>query len=134
MTMKPNYVPVQTSYLRCCAASGFFDTFYQLFLDKSPTVAQKFANTDFNRQKAMLKDSLFKMICQASLEQSRAEIEHIAETHSRRGHAIPPELYALWLDSLCEAIKLHDPGYTPELEALWRRQMQQGIDIMIARY
>ncbi|MGF1526941.1 MAG: globin [Candidatus Competibacterales bacterium] len=134
MAMKENYLPVQASYLRCCASTGFFDTFYEIFLQKSPEVAKKFVNTDLKRLKGMLRESLFQMICQSSIEGREAEIERIAEIHSRRGHDVVPELYPLWLDSLCEAVKRHDPGYTAELESIWRRRMEQGIAIMVARY
>ena len=130
----PDYLAIQSSYLRCCASPGFFDTFYDIFLAKSPEVAKKFSKTDFPRQKQMLKDSIFKMVRQASLNgEARTEIERIGELHTRRLD-IRPELYALWLDCLCTAIKQHDPGYTPGLEALWRRHMQQGIDLIVAKY
>ena len=57
-----------------------------------------------------------------------------AEIHSRHFLDIRPELYALWLDSLCEAIQQHDSQHTPELEQLWREAMQKGIDLMISAY
>lgn len=130
----PDYLAIQSSYLRCCASSGFFDTFYDIFLAKSPEVAEKFANTDFTRQKRMLRESIFKMVRQASFDgEARAEVERIGELHARRLD-IRPQLYALWLDSLCEAIERHDPGYVPALEVLWRRRMQQGIDLIIAKH
>ena len=128
----PDYLALQSSYLRCCASPGFFDTFYDIFLAKSPEIAEKFAKTDFTRQKRMLKDSIFKMVRQASFDgEARAEIERIGDLHTRQLD-IRPGLYALWLDSLCAAIKQHDPGYTPALEVLWRRHMQRGIDLIIA--
>ena len=130
----PDYLTIQSSYLRCCASAGFFDTFYAIFLAKSPEIAEKFANTDFTRQKQMLRDSIFKMVRQASFNgEARAEVERIGELHARQ-FDIRPGLYALWLDSLCAAIKQHDPGYTTTLEVLWRRRMQQGIDLIIAIY
>ena len=36
------------------------------------------------------------------------------------------------LDSLCEAIKKHDPNYTPTLEQLWRVAMLKSIKEMVA--
>jgi hypothetical protein len=41
-------------------------------------------------------------------------------------------MYTMWLDSLCEAIKKHDPSYTPALEQLWREAMLKSIKEMIA--
>ena len=61
----------------------------------------------------MLKDSLFKMVHQASFDgEARAEVERIGELHARR-FDVRPQLYALWLDSLCAAIKQHDPAIHP---------------------
>jgi hypothetical protein len=39
-----------------------FDTFYNLFLSSSPDIAEKFQNTDFKRQKNILRESFFKII------------------------------------------------------------------------
>jgi hypothetical protein len=41
-------------------------------------------------------------------------------------------MYALWLDAVCEAIKKHDPSYTPALEQLWRTAMLKSIKEVIA--
>lgn len=46
---------VMQSYGRCCASSGFFDTFYKLFLASSPMIRAKFANTDMAAQKHLLR-------------------------------------------------------------------------------
>jgi hypothetical protein len=40
------------------------------------------------------------------------------------------EHFALWLDSLCEAMAQHDPEFNAELERMWRELMQKGIDLM----
>ena len=65
---------------------------------------------------------------------ARREIARIGESHSRAHRNIEPALYVLWLDSLCEAIEQHDPSYTPDLEALWRRKMQAAIDQIVALF
>ena len=54
-------------------------------------------------------------------------ISELAESHSRHGHDIKPELYELWLHALCEAIKKHDPQHTPELEQHWRQAMRPAL-------
>ena len=60
--------------------------------------------------------------------------DEVAETHSRKQHNIRPEMYDLWLDSLCETVRRHDPKFTPELEDQWREWMREGIDFIVARY
>lgn len=58
----------------------------------------------------------------------------VAKTHKPNGYNIKPELYALWLDSLCETVKEHDPDITPEIEEQWRNYMQEAINIILSKY
>ena len=126
---------VQTSYDRCSASNGFFDTFYDIFLAKSPEVAAKFAQTDFPKQKKLLKASLFLLVRFGTCDDHPPKtIERIGESHSRQHLDVPPVLYDLWLDSLCEAIQQHDSQYTEELERLWREQMRGVIALITDRY
>ena len=119
------------SYYRCRRDDRFFDTFYDGFLSKSPAVAQMFAKTDFKLQKLMLRQSLLEMLCfDREMSGTREEIERLGLRHKEL--RVTPEMYAMWLDSLCEAIKKHDPSYTPALELLWREAMLKSIKEMIA--
>ena len=61
-------------------------------------------------------------------------VMELAESHNRRRHNIQPKLYGLWLDALCEAVRNHDPQFTPQLEAEWRREMRPGIEMMVGAY
>jgi hemoglobin-like flavoprotein len=122
---------VTSSYYRCRRSDQFVDTFYALFLSKSPRVADKFANTNFKVQKLMLRESLLEMLCFArGMTGTYEQIQKLGKRH--RELDVTPEMYVMWLDSLCETIQRHDPEYSPELELLWREAMQEGIDIMIA--
>jgi hemoglobin-like flavoprotein len=126
---------VTASYHRCRASDDFFDTFYERFLAKSPEVAEKFRHTDFKRQKLMLRESLISMLLfNLGSASARDDLEHLAERHSRRQVDIPPRLYDLWLESLCETIEQHDPQFTSELGADWRKAMRAGIDLLISKY
>jgi hemoglobin-like flavoprotein len=114
------------SYYRCRRDERFLDTFYDGFLSKSPAVAQMFADTDFTIQKLMLRQSLLEMLCfDRGMSGTGEEIERLGLRHKELG--VTPEMYAMWLDSLCETIKQHDPGYTPELEHVWREAMLKSI-------
>jgi len=64
----------------------------------------------------------------------RHHIETIAKTHNRNGYDIPPSLYVLWLDALCETISELDPEYSIELEQYWRNNMQPSIDFITSAY
>ncbi len=129
MTEPPN--DVLASYYRCRRSDQFIDSFYELFLATSPAVAVKFQNTDFKLQKLMLRQSLLEMLCfDRGLDGTEEEIQRLGRRH--RELDIAPEMYAMWLDSLCTAIEQHDPEFTAELEQKWRVAMQKSITEMIA--
>ena len=120
-----------SSYYRCRHDERFLDTFYDRFLSKSPAVAQMFADTDSAIQKLMLRQSLLDMLgFYSEMSGTREEIERLGHRHKELG--VTPEMYATWLDSLCEAIQQHDPSYTPELEQHWREAMLKSIQEMVA--
>ena len=130
-----NHKLVQASYDRCLANGDFFQTFYNIFLDTSPEVASKFVNTDFNKQKNLIKASVAMMIrLVTGNANARRMIEKVGDTHCRQALDIRPELYGLWLDSLCEAVRKHDSEYSSELETYWRDSMQEGIQLVTDRY
>lgn len=119
---------VIASYHRARRTNGLFDTFYGIFLGKSPDIPPMFARTDFAHQKLMLRQSLLEMMIFAQTTAAREEIDRLAERH--RELNVQPHLYDLWLDSLCEALGRHDPQFSPELERVWRDVMQPGVDVM----
>ncbi len=122
---------VMASYHRCRADDRFFDTFYDFFLSKSPVIAKKFEHTDFKHQKLMLRESLLEMLClEQGMDGARKEIELLGQRH--HDLQITSEMYAMWLDSLCEAVEKHDPQCTPHLAQKWRAAMQPGIELMIS--
>ena len=122
---------VMASFYRCCRDPKFLDTFYSVFMAKSPTIAEMFAETDFKIQKLVLRQSLLEMICfDRGMNGTREEIERLGRRHKELG--VTPEMYSMWLDALCEAVGKHDEEYTPELEEIWRRAMRKSIDEMIA--
>jgi hemoglobin-like flavoprotein len=133
--MSPLDESVIQSYYRVEDAGGFFDTFYAIFFAKSPEIPRKFAHTDMEKQKQVVMASLLSVLrLRTGDPQARRAVCEIGRTHSRQGHDIRPELYELWLDSLCEALRRHDPLYTPELEAAWRAAMRDGIDSIASMY
>jgi hemoglobin-like flavoprotein len=123
--------PLMASYHRCRADEQFVDTFYDLFLATSSDIRNMFVHTDFKRQKLMLRESLLELLCYArGMKGAEAEVIKLAQRHKQL--EITPEMFAMWLDSLCQAVQKHDPEYTPEIGQLWRDAMQKGIDLMLA--
>lgn len=133
--MSEEYADVQESYERCSHAEDFFGTFYDIFLGKTEEIAEKFAATDFKKQKLLLKASLVMMIRLGTGDAKAGPVlARVGESHSRARLDIRPDLYEVWLDSLCEAVKKEDPVYSPELEAQWRHCMRKGIDLITSMY
>jgi hemoglobin-like flavoprotein len=128
--MDPAFDQVIASYHRARQSGQLFDTFYSLFLSKSPEIPPMFARTDFPHQKLMLRESIVEMLVFAQTGSGRAEIERLAQRH--RQVNVKPAHYDLWLDALCEALARHDPEFNPALEQLWRDSMRKGIAIMSA--
>ena len=91
-----------------------------------------FANTDFDRQKLMLRQSLLEVICfDLGMSGTREELQRIGKRH--RELNVTDQMYEMWLDSLCEAIAKHDPQFTPDLETRWRTAMEKAIAVMTAQ-
>ncbi len=126
---------VKHSFVRCGQSDGFYDTFYDVFLAKSSDIPPLFAQTDFKKQKQILKATATLMVNHRLTEEKVSmALEKVRKTHSREGYNIRPDLYPLWLDSLCETVKQHDPEYSRELEHQWRTRMRDGIEFIVSGY
>jgi hemoglobin-like flavoprotein len=124
------------SLQRCNANPAFFDRFYERFLASSPVVREKFARTDFVRQKQALRASLLTMLQVAGEGDAGADrhLGELARRHSRDQLDIGGELYDLWLDSLLATVQECDPAYDPGVGEAWEKVMMIGVDYLIARY
>ena len=122
---------VVASYHRCRSSDEFIDTFYEVFLGASPKIREMFAGTNFKIQKLMLRESLLEMLFfEQGMPGADEYIIKLGRRHKQLN--VTPEMYEMWLDSLCEAVRRHDPEYRPELDALWREAMKKGIELMIS--
>ena len=129
--MEPSFEQVIASYHRARESSGFFDTFYRIFLEKSPEIPPMFARTDFPHQKRMLRESILEMLLFAQTGIGRAELERLAARHRQLN--VTNTHYELWLDALCEALAKHDPDFGKTLAPMWRKVLRPGIKVMIGR-
>jgi hemoglobin-like flavoprotein len=123
------------SLRRCNAYPGFLDLFYDKFLKSSPKVREKFANTDFVRQKRVLRMSLHLMLMAAQDGDEGPEkyLTAMADKHSSRDLDIGSEFYDLWLDCLLDTVKMCDPEYDDGVREAWDEIMSVGIGFMISR-
>ena len=129
-----NFELFRSSLLRCLSNLHFLERFYSEFLNSSPEVAQAFAHTDMERQKAMLNASLYQLMnyYNSNDEQSRKYLQTIGAQHGMYGHKIPLHMYDLWLESLMKAVQESDPQFDSSLDSIWREVMTHGIDAMKA--
>jgi len=135
----PNYDDVFTGSMERVLGNGaynreFIRTFYDIFLESSPAVADKFSHTDMSAQRTMLHDSLLILVDFNRTRVPNQGLEKLAEIHSRRTHDIPQEFYDLWLDSLVTAVSRHDPGFDDNVDLAWRIALSPGICFMRFAY
>ena len=124
----------RSSLLRCLSSLHFLEDFYDEFTSASPEVAQAFAHSDMERQRAMLNASLYQLmnLYEHNDEKTHKEVQQMGAMHGAYGHRIPQHLYDVWLDSLLIAVKKADSEYDPTIETAWREVMGYGIDLMKA--
>ena len=120
---------VMQSYGRCCASPSFFDTFYQHFLASSPTIRDKFGNTDLTAQKHLLRAGILNLVLYAR-GMPDTKLSALGKSHSREGFDIRPELYDLWVDTLLLAVRQHDLQAADEDLAAWREVLGKGIAVI----
>ena len=126
---------VRLSFNRCEATGGFAEVFYNLFLDSSPEIAPYFAETDFERQRQVLRNSVHAMVTWDVAEpEMREMLEQLGRAHSREECKVLPRLYELWLNSICETVKALDPQWNEELERKWRVRLRPGLQVIMAAY
>ena len=124
------------SLRRCNANPGFLDRFYDTFLASSPKVREKFANTDFDRQKRLLHASFYLILLASEDSEDGPEryLKPLAERHSVRDLDIGSDLYDLWLDSLLAVVKECDPEFDETVEEAWEQVTGIGIDYLVRHY
>ena len=126
---------VRMSLERCEVAGDFGEVFYHKFLNASPEIPQLFSGTDFHRQRQLLHDSVRNMVSEyVSDPDLRNELDQLGRLHGREGRNIPPRLYELWLDSVCDTVQALDPEWTEALEREWRVRLRPGMQIIMAGY
>lgn len=126
----------EASLERCVSHPGFLERFYEVFLASSPKVREKFAHTDFAKQRAALQAS-FTLILQAARQEGGAPptyLDSLAHRHGASQLAVGAEFYDLWLDSLLVAVRAWDPAWRPEVAVAWERVLGVGIAYMCSRF
>ena len=102
MPLDRNQIARFDASLACCLADrAFLTRFYDLFVESSPAIAEKFRGTDFQRQRRATAASLYVIVL--ALEQGEAAtlyLNQIAKQHGRGDLDVRPEMYEAWRDCL----------------------------------
>lgn len=109
---------------------SFFDGFYDRFIASDPEIEAHFQDTDFTKQKLMLRESLAEMKEFCDSLQSNPYIVTLARIHGVRGRNISVRMFDVWLDCLVATVKDIDPDCTESVELAWRIVMAPGIEFM----
>ncbi|MBI5138010.1 MAG: globin [Nitrospirae bacterium] len=123
---------VQESYARCTLKGGFIDRFYDIFLASHPGLAPMFRNTDFKEQKKLLRNGISMVILFSQHNMMAANsLNRIGESHGVRGMDIRADLYSYWSNSLMQCVREFDTKLTPEVEAAWRKLIDNAVQHII---
>jgi len=126
---------VEESFERCMLKGDVIERFYAIFIDSHPDIKPRFANTDFDSQKKLLRQSVGLAILHARNNPvGRIGINRLARSHSKTGLDIPPPLYAYWKESFLRAVAEFDAEFCEELRASWDVVLQKTIDGVSAGY
>lgn len=121
------------SYGRCCNNEQFFIDFYEHFMSSSPVIRERFKNTDMPAQRHLLRNGIMQLVLFAR-GMPASKLHALGESHSRRHLDIDPKWYANWVDALMNTLRQHDPQFDAEMELVWRRTIQAGVDIIRDAY
>ncbi|MEW6542922.1 MAG: globin [Nitrospirota bacterium] len=127
--------PVKDSFGRCCINPNFIDRFYEIFLASHPAIAPMFRNTDFTRQKQLLRAGLNMVLMHHDHNPVGTQgLDRIGQSHGRQKLNIDPLLYKYWVESLVKAVKECDPQCDGKLEDEWRAVLRNGTAYIMAKY
>ena len=126
----------RASLIRADFQNGvIFDRFYERFLETSDLVPPYFKDTDFTRQREVLRNGVLMTILYAEGDRlGQPGIDWIRETHARGALDVKPDLYPLWLDTWLQTVEEFDPDFDEAIAAAWRKVIQHAIDHIVDGY
>lgn len=126
---------IEESFERCMLKGDVIGRFYAIFMDSHPDIKPRFAATDFDSQKKLLRQSIGLAILHARNNPvGRIGIGRLARSHGKTGLDIPPHLYTYWKESFLVAVAEFDAHFSEGLKSGWDRVLQKTIDDISAGY
>lgn len=132
MTSTDSDIVIQ-SYGRVCNKDRFFIDFYDHFMNSSNTIRAQFVDTDMKQQRHLLRNGIMQLVLHAR-GMPDTKLRALGKSHNRTGYNIKPEWYDLWLSALMRTLKDHDPLFSNDLEASWRRAIEPGVRLIKEAY
>ena len=123
----------QQSYSRCIRSRDFLPRLYEHLLASDPAIPPMFASTEFPKQYRLLQHALGLLLSYGNKPDDLL-LERLAAKHSAKSINVPPRMYALFVDSLLEAIREFDERCDGGIETAWQDALRPGLDFMKSRY
>ena len=109
------------------------ETMYGQFLSHSE-IAAKFAQGDPGKPMQMLRAS----VTLAASYYFNRKPDHLllkfADLHSHRHLGIEPHLYRFWLESVLQAVQVHDPDCNEHVLEAWWRILTPAVEFMQSKF
>lgn len=126
---------VRRSYGSLLLSPNFTGDFYRKLFAASPEIAEKFKNTNLEKQKLLFAEGINFLIMHAAGQRiAQMKLDQIATIHDRGKVNVPPHLYPIWVRVFLEVAKQNDLDYDSDVESAWKIVLQQGIDYLISKY
>lgn len=133
--MNADVEAVRSSFGRCCVKGDVIGRFYEFFLKSHPDIGPRFAHTDFETQKNLLRQGInLAILFAAGVPTGAMAIGRLRETHKQSRLNISPTLYPFWQKSLLQAIAEFDAQFSPTLRRQWEGVLRKTIDHITAGY
>ncbi len=132
-TPSPNIDLLLSSFLKIASQSqAFSDSFYQILLDTYPRLRPLFANTDMEKQKEKLMQSLSTvMVSVRNPEAFTSILKDLGKRHVQYGTVLDD--YPLIGDALLQALEKHlGVDWTPAVKETWTQAYQLIANTMTA--
>lgn len=126
---------VMMSFGRASISGDFIGRFYEIFLESEPSIKPIFKNTDFSKQKGLLKQGISLIILYAKGSVvGTSGLTRIRDTHRKTKMNIPPHLYKYWKASLVQTATEFDKNMTPKLITQWNKVIDKGVKFISEGY
>ena len=116
------------------SGQSFLDYFYQIFIESSDEIKEKFKNTDLSMQSKMLRKSISELVHFYISKKVSSDLYCIGQSHNKDTLNITTDMYDLWLKKLTEAVEKFDDQYSPRVELAWHIILAPGIAFMKYSY